>query len=1627
MTDIGAQRQVVTRALNEIVELRRALEAGKNAGSEPIAVVGMACRVPGAVDSTAYWELLREGRDAITDVPSSRWDAEAYYSPDSDAPGKICTTRAGIVEGLDEFDASFFGISPREAAHMDPQQRMFLQVGWEALEDAGLAASRLANTETGVFVGVTGFDYSHNLLNSVSPSQLDAYVMTGLTSTFAAGRMSYWLGLHGPSLSLDTACSSSLVAVHLACQSLRAEECSVALAGGVNALLTPAISIVLSRAKMLSPDGACKTFDASANGYVRSEGCGVVVLKRLSSAVADNDRILAVIRGSAVNQDGRSSGITVPNAQAQQAVIRKALTVAGVPGSRIGYVEAHGTGTRLGDPIEVRALSAVLGKGRDGGSPIFLGSAKSNIGHLEAAAGVAGLIKTILTLQHGQIPPLAHLRTINPEIGATSLPVTFPTRLTDWPRTGEPRVAGVSSFGASGTNAHLVVEEAPRVEDATPTSDRPEHLVTLSARSDGALRELAKKYARLPENGPALADVAFTANTGRTHFGHRISVRADSLRTLRDRLEGHLAHDAEAGVHVGTVGTNAKPKVGFLFTGQGAQHAGMARRLYETDPGFRADLQACDTLLRTALDKPLLSVMFGDGDQNPDGSESLINDTRYTQPAMFSLQYALASLWLRWGVHPAAMSGHSVGEFAAACAAGVFTLEEGLALVAERGRLMAELPAGGAMATVFAPLDRVTEAIQAYEGELAVAAVNGPEHVVISGSVGALNDVVGRLATNGFQARTLRVSHAFHSPLMDPMLDAFEKHAAQITYQPPTIPVVSTLTGRMADGHTFSAGYLREHARAPVRFSDALHQMIDLGCTAFIEIGPSPQLCGIAMNDHRGPYHWLPSLRRGHDDWTTLLESVGELYVTGADIDWAAVDRGHQRRRVGLPTYPFERTRHWFTASVPPGEAPGEAPADRAPSRHEQPADPVPATTLLGRRLPSPLATIQFQADLTTDTHPGIADCLTAGIPIVNAGFYVEAVVQAAEELYGATRVRISDVIMPKALITPSNGQVCTQLVVTDEDDQAAFSYYSREPEGDGWMLHAEGVFTAEANGAGDLGAAGPDITAIADRCGSEVSGFTFYRSLWSRGIQLGPSAQWLTRIVRRDGEALAWLRPPDESEGIPGYHLHPGVIDSALQLLFACRPRGLRATDVIILLELGDYTFFGYDGTPLLCHAVTHDEPGGTEILTADIVLMTEAGEIVARMRDVRMRSTSRQALMSAINAQALRGASARPARRAPRAVAAHAKPGGSVLDLLHRGEETAARDAVRRVLMDCLTTVLGTPATEIDPDVVLQELGLDSLLAVELRQQVASALSTTVPTAWFLDSPSVSRLENRIVSSLRDRDSAGSASPPPRARHLTGPGGMRIVEYGSGEPIVFVHGGGFGGPESWQTQIPLADRWRLLIVSRPGYEDSPSEGPEDWITDGRLLADLLEEHRSDGGVHLVAHSYGTLGAMHAAAARPTAVRSLTLIESGASVVARGVSVVDEYERTMRDLTSRPPEDPDAFIRAFFRVIDPTADYSRRLPASLQAYAKRAVVAGGVHWPWECDLIPERELREAAFPKLVVTGGGRPVFEAISDALAERLSAERVVVPGGHGTQNAGEPFNRVLEDLLSRAGRIE
>ena len=911
------------RALQEIRRLRRDLEEATRDRAEAgaVAIIGAGLRLPGGiVDLPALEEALETGRNLVGRVPPGRWRRE-------DLPADLgeSADHGAFVEDIDQFGPEFFGISGAEAASMDPQQRLLLEVGWEALEDAGHAPDSFSDRALGIFVGMANSDYGRMLLSDIPA--IDPYFTSGSSFSVAAGRLAYFLGAIGPAISVDTACSSSLVALHLARRSLIAGECEVALAGGVNLMLSPEVHVNFARAGMLAPDGRCKTFDAEADGYVRGEGCVLFTLRRLEDAVAGGDRILGVIRGSAVNQDGRSNGLTAPNGPAQEALIREALRDADVDPEDVGYVEAHGTGTSLGDPIELNALGRAYGRDRPNAAPLVVGSVKTNLGHLESAAGAAGVLKALLALRSGHIPAHLNFGRPNPHIAWPAMSLRVPAKPVDWPE-GAERIAGVSSFGFSGTNAHLILGAAPEVPAAAPETGLPCHLFTLSAKSDTALRTLAGRTASAASVSNArIGDICHTANAGRAKMPHRLAVAVRDADDLAAALKGFAAGQRGPGLRAGLAETGRKPKVAFLFTGQGAQHPGMGRALYETQPVYREAIDACARALGDAIPGGLVAALHEAEDA------SLIRAPGIAQPALFALEYALARLWMSFGLRPDALCGHSLGEIVAATIAGVMSLEDALGLVVARGRLTARVAEGGMMASVFAPREAIERLLSGTD-RVGIAAVNTPRNHVLSGPAPEMQTILDHLRADGVRVEPLQIAFAAHCPLVDPILDEFREAARQVQYSAPKIPVVSNLTGGFTPESLASARHWAEHLRQPVRFSDGIATLLDAGITHFVEIGPHPVLSAMASEcaelSGRQPLPTvLPSLRRDGEPGRELAESLGQLFVDGAPVDPDALQPTGGARKVSLPTYPFERSRHWHPSARPGGRRSDLAPDAR--------------------------------------------------------------------------------------------------------------------------------------------------------------------------------------------------------------------------------------------------------------------------------------------------------------------------------------------------------------------------------------------------------------------------------------------------------------------------------------------------------------------------------------------------------------------------------------------------------------------------------------------------------------------------------------------------------------------------
>ncbi|MES9594737.1 SDR family NAD(P)-dependent oxidoreductase, partial [Streptomyces sp. NPDC094045] len=1156
-------RDYLKRVTTDLAETRRRLGQAEAARHEPIAIVGMACRYPGGVESPEdLWELVSEGRDAIDVMPDDRgWDLDSLYDPDPSSSGKTYSREGGFLRNAAEFDPAFFGISPREALAMDPQQRLLLETSWEAFERAGIDPATLRGSRTGVFAGVMYHDYGGRFGTGAGaaapPEGVEGYVGNGSAGSIATGRIAYTFGLEGPAVTVDTACSSSLVALHLAIQALRQGECGLALAGGVTVMATPDTFVEFSRQRGLAADGRCKAFGSGADGTGWAEGVGMLLVERLSDAQRLGHPILAVVRGSAVNQDGASNGLTAPNGPSQQRVIRQALAAASLTPEQVDVVEGHGTGTVLGDPIEVQALQATYGQNRADERPLWLGSLKSNIGHTQAAAGVGGIIKMVMALRAGVLPRTLHVDEPSHQVDWSAGAVRLLTGATPWPEAGHPRRGAVSSFGVSGTNAHVIIEQAP--EPATEADGDETSAVSpallpwpISARSiDAARAQAARLRAHLLAH-PELtaADVAYSLGATRSALAHRFV----ALGTDRAELLDAVARFAEG--EKGVTGTGTPGATAFLFSGQGSQWAGMGRELRDRFPRFRQALDAVCAVLDPLLERPLHEVMFA----APGTEEAKALDTTgCTQPAVFALEVALFRLLESWGIRPDVLVGHSIGEIAAVHVSGVLSLEDACTLVAARGRLMQQLPAGGTMVAVEAGPDEVLPLLAGREHEVGVAAVNAPGALVLSGADTAVQEIVAVLTERGRRTKRLRVSHAFHSPLMKPMLDEFRRALQGVTFHEPGIPIVSTVTGATDPEEMRTADYWVTHVRATVRFADAITELHTQGVGRWVEVGPSAALLPMVQQtldaldgsadaegdggaDAAVPY--VPPvvvsvLRRAESEEKALLTAVSRLHAAGTSVNWAVVLEGLGAQRVDLPTYAFQRQRYWLDVPVGTGDM---SAAGLGAAHHPLLGASVALAEGNGALL---------TGRLSLTAQPWLADHIVEGVTLVPGAALVELALRAGDEV-GCGRV--DNLTLEVPLVLPSEGAVQVQVTVgaPDERGERPVHVYSR-PQPDpqhaqsadtGWTRHATGLLTPST----PVPAPSDDFSAWPPRAAEPVGVEGFYESLTERGYYYGPAFQGLLRAWRRGEELFAEVALPEEHASVVGgFGLHPALLDAAL------------------------------------------------------------------------------------------------------------------------------------------------------------------------------------------------------------------------------------------------------------------------------------------------------------------------------------------------------------------------------------------------------------------------------------------------------------------------------------------------
>ncbi|MFM9609231.1 type I polyketide synthase [Streptomyces niveiscabiei] len=1296
--------------------------------AEPIALVGVGCTLPGRVHGLDdLHTVLREGRDCVEEIPSSRWDVDEFYDPDPLAPGKTYTRHGGFVDDVDLFDAAFFGISDAEAARMDPQQRLLLQTVWHALEHAGQNADEIRGSNTGVFLALMNsnsyFILKHEALGL---GGITAYDSMSDSMSISAGRVAHFLDLKGPCLTVDTACSGSLVAMHLARQSILTGECDAAIVAGANLILNPQVHIAFCKLGLFSPSGQCRSFDAKADGYVRSEGCVAALLRRGSLAEERGDPVLAHIVGTAINHDGRTPALTAPNGRTQEEVMRAVLTRSGIDPAQVGYIEAHGTGTPVGDPIEMGAIANAYGRPRTADRPLYVGSAKSNFGHTEAAAGLLGVLKAALSLHRETIYPSVHLDRLNPKIDLGGAAVEIPTEPVPWPRGDAPRLAAVNSFGYSGTNAHVLLREAPRPRPHTDTEPRrPAELLVLSAKSPTSLDALADRWAQYlaQTDRESLPAAVYTAAAGRATHRHRLAVAGRNGTEIAGDLRLWRTRRTPSSV------TSGRPlkaaRTAFVFTGQGVQHPGMARELYDHEPEFAAAIDRCAEVLDAELPVPLRRLLFEE--QSPQA----LDDTRLAQPALFAVEYALCALLRSWGVVPDAVVGHSIGEVAAACVAGVLTLEDAAHFSAVRGRLMGELPRDGVMLAVDTDPGTVEGWLSGREADVSLAAVNGPRAVVVSGRAQAVDDVAGLAAARGVRVTRLRTSHAFHSPLMDPALPELGKAAAMLRPAAPALAVFSGVTGEALTGAE-GPEYWTQQARRPVRFHDALRAVAARGCTTVVEIGPHPALRTYVTEAFgTSDVTVIPTLRRDGRDVRNLLAAAGALFTAGAAIDLPALHRGPGHRRTSTaPQYPFRGDRYWVT---PQDTGRATAPAPRT-------AAPEPAVHRVHRQ----------------DVRPGTpwVDHRILGATVFPATGYLELAVdaRAAADGFGAAPVELTDVHFVRPLVLAPTGASSVRVDLAGEGAPAdgRFRFTVAGGDGDDAPRYCHGTVGPAG---GHPGAPAEPLDELRAQLPTALAPGRLYGLLREDGLEYGASFSTVRELWTDEagGQALGRITAAPDGAARPGHaHRFATMLDGCLHLAAAAARDGAAK---------GTYLPAGIGR--MVLHAPLPDQIWGHVRLSADATdtaftarlrVLDDTGHLLADLDGIEFRRLGSPAGPSA--------ADNRP----------H-ESGESRRELRERVEPLAAGER-RQAVIDWLTVeivdTLGRMSAELeidlsdlDPSLALLEIGLDSLTITELQRRIQEKLDFRFKAMEALEYQSIDELAEYLLHHVILADPAGADAP--------------------------------------------------------------------------------------------------------------------------------------------------------------------------------------------------------------------------------------------------------------------------
>lgn len=1296
---------------------------------EPIAIVGVGCRLPGGISTVEdLAAALRQGRDCVTEIPGDRWNVDSYYDPDPITPGKTYVRHGGFMTEIDRFDAAFFNISDVEAARIDPQQRIALETVWHAIEHGGQSADELLRSNTGMFLAMMNTNGYSQLKGAYEGLQgITAYDAMGDAMSITAGRIAHFLGLEGPCFAIDTACSGSMVAVHLARQSILAGECDSAIVVGVSTILHPGIHIAFSKVGLMSHVGKCAAFDADADGYVRGEGCMAVLLRRQSLAIERGDNILATIVGSAINHDGRTPALTAPNGQTQEKVIRLALARVGVKPNDIGYVEAHGTGTPVGDPVEMSALANVYGPGRADEEPLFVGSVKSNFGHTESAAGLLGLVKAALSLNQGVIFPSLHFKRLNPNIDLGQAPIRVPTTAIPWPRSGRSRMVGVNSFGYSGTNAHAVLREAaPAMEGNELPIARPCEMVVMSAKNAGSLQALADSWDDfLQQDSPAsLPSIAFTAATGRSHLRHRLAVVGRGKDDIASKLRAWRQGRSPKGLSSGQVVLKrGKVKIAFVFTGQGSQYAGMGRQLYETEPTFKATIDRCARLANAELEVRLQDVLFG-----PNASE-LLNNTRYVQPALFAIEYALADLVRSWGIEPDFVAGHSVGEIVAHCVAGAIDLDDAMRFVIARGQLMGQLPAGGRMAVIESTADEAAEWMRGREAEISLAAVNGPRSVVVSGEAEAVTAISEVAQASGRRSKELEVSHAFHSPLMDPILREIERAAARLRVGPTKIPLASNVYGRFLTD-SVSADYWSSHVRRPVLFYEGIRSITEAGCSLLVEIGPHPALTPmISAAFDTANLRCFPTLLRDQQDVSNLFQTLASLYVTGMPVHLDRLFWNSAYRRVSLPLYPFRRDRHWLTTDF---------------SVDTPPQPKVDLHPLLGRAISVGSRRAAFEPTISA-THPWI-DHRVLGSTVFPGTGYLEMAARGFAESKGRDfeSIAFREVSFERPMLL-AYGKA-NKLSLTIENipiNRSGEATFSIAAAGQGSnQNYCRGKFAAATAQAGRISVEG-ELARMTAKTGVGQ----FYGELRKNGLEYGSSFSTIREL---------WAGKPDSGEAVGRISAAPHgapveshpfltttLLDGCLQVFGAALTTlGTTApAGTFVPVAIQSMTLWRQLPFEVWSFVTVRKHVDGRAAL-AHIRVFTSSGELLADIEGLELRVKS--SIVTANDREI--------------SVAIH-KPAGESRDQLVARVASLSKPEQVSVLSKWLTSevkdILGQAASEIDldnidPSTAFLEIGLDSLLVTELQRRIQENFGFRFQPMQGLDYQSIESLALYILDEV-------------------------------------------------------------------------------------------------------------------------------------------------------------------------------------------------------------------------------------------------------------------------------------